>query len=139
MNFMPKCQKRMFFMPYLQFLWFLMIFMPIVNLKDFNIFKTAWKTLSLLTFLRTDLSLNLTFQKICFYLLQWKAFKKDEKYFLFHVLKTLLVLEIFTFWSWLFGYIEKRLNNKTMVNFKIYVSDWTSNSYNAHIAKYPKK
>ena len=29
---------------------------------------------------------TLTYQKNCFYLLQWKHFKNDEKYFLFHVI-----------------------------------------------------
>ena len=37
------------------------------------------------------------------------------------MMKTVLfVLEIFTFLSRAFGYIEKQLNKKTMVNFKIY-------------------
>ena len=30
------------------------------------------------------------------------------------------VLEIFTVLSWLFGYVEKRLDKKAMINFKIY-------------------
>ena len=43
--------------------------------------------------------------------------------------------EIFAFLSRLFGYIEKRLNNETMVNFKVYdVTDWTTNNFNTHIA-----
>ena len=36
-------------------------------------------------------------------------------------LKNFFVLEIFTFLSWHFGYVEKRLDQKAMVNFKIYV------------------
>ena len=56
------------------------------------------------------------------------------------MLKVLFVYEMFTFLSWLFGYIEKRLTKKAMVNFKIYdVTDWTSNNYNKHIAQYLKK
>ena len=40
---------------------------------------------------------------------------KNAFYFM---LKALFVLEIFTFLSWLFGYVEKRLDKKAMVNFK---------------------
>ena len=40
------------------------------------------------------------------------------KYDCYFMLKTLFVLEIFTL-SWLFGYVEKRLDKKTNVNFKI--------------------
>ena len=36
-------------------------------------------------------------------------------------LKNFFVLEIFTFLSLHFGYVEKRLDQKAMVNFKIYV------------------
>ena len=36
------------------------------------------------------------------------------------MLKTRFVLEIFTFLFLLFGYVEKRLDKKAMVNFKIY-------------------
>ena len=43
------------------------------------------------------------------------------------MLKALFVLEIFT----LFGYVEKRLDNKADVNYKIYdVTDWATNNYN---------
>ena len=42
--------------------------------------------------------------------------------------KALFVLEIFTFLSRLFGYVEKRLNKKAKVTFKIYdVKDWMGN------------
>ena len=42
--------------------------------------------------------------------------------------------EIVTFLSWLFRYVEKRLDKKAMVNFKIYdVADWTTNNYNTNI------
>ena len=37
----------------------------------------------------------------------------------YFILKSLFVLEIFTFLPWLFGYVEKRLDKKAMVNFKI--------------------
>ena len=56
------------------------------------------------------------------------------------ILKTLLVLKIFTFLSWLFGCKEKQLHNKAMVYFKIYdVTDWTAKDYNTHITQYHKK
>ena len=56
------------------------------------------------------------------------------KYDCYFMLKTLFVLEIFTL-SWLFGYVEKRLDKKTNVNFKINdVADWTANNYDTHIA-----
>ena len=42
---------------------------------------------------------------------------KNAFYFM---LKALFVLEVFTFLSWLFGYVEKRLDEKAMINFKIY-------------------
>ena len=35
-------------------------------------------------------------------------------------LKPLFALELFIFLSWVFGYVEKRLNKKAMINFKIY-------------------
>ena len=39
----------------------------------------------------------------------------------FHfMLKVLLVLEIFTFLSWIFRYVQKQLDKKAKVNFKIY-------------------
>ena len=61
---------------------------------------------------------------------------KNAFYFM---LKALFVFEIFTFLSWLFGYVEKRLDKKVMVNFKIYdFTDWTRNNYNTHIAQYIK-
>ena len=36
------------------------------------------------------------------------------------MLKALFVLDIFTFLSRVFGYVEKRLDRKAMVNYKIY-------------------
>ena len=36
------------------------------------------------------------------------------------MIKALFVLEIFTFLSWLFDYVEKRLDKKAMVNYKTY-------------------
>ena len=49
------------------------------------------------------------------------------------MLKSLFVLEIFTFLSRLFGY-GKRFDMKAMINFKIHdVTDKTANNYNTHI------
>ena len=54
--------------------------------------------------------------------------------------KVLFALEILTFLSGLFGYVEKWLDKKAVVNIKIYhVTDWTTNDYNTHIAQYLKK
>ena len=62
---------------------------------------------------------------------------KNAFYFM---LKALLIFEILTFTSWLFGYVEKRLDKKAMVNFKVDdVTDWTTNDHNTHIAQYLKK
>ena len=62
---------------------------------------------------------------------------KNAFYFM---LKALFVLEIFKFFFWCFGYVEKRLHKKAKVNFKIYdVTDWTTNNYNTDIVQYLKK
>ena len=51
------------------------------------------------------------------------------------MLKALLVLGIFTFFSHHFGYVEKWLDMKAMVAFKVYaVTDRAANNYNTHIA-----
>ena len=53
---------------------------------------------------------------------------KNAFYFM---LKALFVLQIFT----LFGYVEKRLDKKVDVNFKIYdVTDWATNNYNIYFS-----
>ena len=45
----------------------------------------------------------------------------------YFMLKAFFVLGIFTFLSWSFGYVEKRVDKKAMVDFKIYdVTDWTA-------------
>ena len=52
------------------------------------------------------------------------------------MLKALFVLEIFTFLSWPFDYVERWFDKKVKVNFKIYyVTDWTTNNYNTHSAQ----
>ena len=42
---------------------------------------------------------------------------KDAFYFM---LRVFFIYELFSFLSWLFGYVEKRLDKKVMLNFKIY-------------------
>ena len=54
----------------------------------------------------------------------------------FNFTKALFVLKIFQFLSWLFGYLENRLDE---VNFKTYEATWKTNTYNANIAQYFKK
>ena len=56
------------------------------------------------------------------------------------ILKALFVLDIFTFLSWLFGYVDKQLDKTAMVNFTIYdITDWATNNNNTLITQYPKK
>ena len=63
--------------------------------------------------------------------------KKNPFYF---ILKALLVFKVFKFLSWLFGHVEKRLDKKDEVNFKIYdITICLTNSCNTHIAQYVKK
>ena len=58
----------------------------------------------------------------------------------YFTLKALFVFEISTVLSLIFGFVEKRLDKKAMVNFKIYdVLDWITNYYNTHIAQCLKK
>ena len=43
---------------------------------------------------------------------------------------------VFTFLSWLFGFVEKRLDKNSKLNFKIYyVTDWTTNNFNTYISR----
>ena len=61
---------------------------------------------------------------------------KNVFYFL---LKTLFDLEIFTFLSLVFGYVENQLDKKAMINLKTYdITDWTTNNYNTYIPQYLK-
>ena len=56
------------------------------------------------------------------------------------MLKALFVLEIFTFLSKIFGYVEKWLDKEAIVNFKSYDAiDWTTNNHNSHVTQYLKK
>ena len=61
-----------------------------------------------------------------FLLVSIKSSLKRMRNNFYFVLKTLFVLEVFTFLSWLFDYVEKRLNKKALVIFKIYdAMGWT--------------
>ena len=78
-------------------------------------------------------------KKKVFYLFQQKPFKMMKNAFYF-MLKALLLLKIFTFLFWLFVYVEKRLDKKPRVNFKVYdVTDWITSNYNTRIVQYLKK
>ena len=67
-----------------------------------------------------------------------------QEIFLFHsifsLFHALFVLEVLTFLSWLFAYVENRFDKKALVNFKIHdITGWTTNSYNTHITEYVKR
>ena len=50
---------------------------------------------------------------------------KVMKNVFYFMLKAHFVLKIFTFSSWVFGHVEKRLDKKAMVAFKVYdVTEW---------------
>ena len=67
------------------------------------------------------------FEKVVFTFFNESPLKMKESNSYFE-LKSLFILEIFTFLSWRFGCVEKWLDKKTMVNFKIYgVTDCTRN------------
>ena len=56
---------------------------------------------------------------------------KNTFYFM---LKALFGIEVFTFLSLLFVYVEKWFDKKTKVNFKIFdVIDWRANKHDTHI------
>ena len=62
---------------------------------------------------------------------------KNAFYF---TLKVLFVLKLFRPLSRLFGRIEKQLDQKDKINFKIYdVTAWLTNNCNTHIEQYLKK
>ena len=78
-------------------------------------------------------------RKVIFIYFNESPLKMMKNAFCF-TLKALFVLEIFKFLSWLFGYVEKRLDKKAMVNSKVYdVTDWTTNNCNTYIAQYLNK
>ena len=59
---------------------------------------------------------------------------KNAFYFM---LKSLFVLKIFKFLSWLFGQLTKRLDKKDMIEFRFNdVTAWLTNNFNKYIAQY---
>ena len=65
---------------------------------------------------------------------------KMMKNVFYFTLKAFFVFEIFTFLSWRFGYVEKRLDKKIKVNFKMYdFIDSTTYNDNTLIAQHLKK
>ena len=70
-------------------------------------------------------------KKVIFVRFNDRPLKMMKNVFYF-MLKALLFLEIYTFLSWLFGNVDKRLD-KTF-NYKIHdVTDWTTNNYNTRL------
>ena len=66
-------------------------------------------------------------------------FKMMKNAFCF-ILEALFVLELFKFLFGLLGHAGKWLDNKAKVNFKICdVTDWITNNYNTHTARYLSK
>ena len=56
------------------------------------------------------------------------------------ILKTFFILVVLTFLCYPFGYVEKELDKKAKVNFKISdVTDWTTNNYKPHTVSCLKK
>ena len=77
--------------------------------------------------------------KIVFICVNKRSLKMIKNIFYF-ILKAFFVLEKLTSLSWLFGYVEKRLDKKAKINCKIYdFTDWTKNNQNTHIIQYLKK
>ena len=53
----------------------------------------------------------------------------------YFILKALFFLKIFKVLSLLFGKVEKQLDKKDNIKFRIYdVTTWLTNNYNTHIA-----
>ena len=100
------------------------------------VISTSFIYLSRYSFFEKNVSLKSDFHHLnnCFYLLYWKNFKMVKNIFYF-VLIT--VLQIFTFLSCFFGYVEKRLNKKAEVNFKFLRRHRPDN--NTDIVKFLKK
>ena len=53
----------------------------------------------------------------------------------YFILKARFAFQIFTILSRDFGFVEKWLDKKAMVNFKLYgITDWTTNNCNTNIS-----
>ena len=88
------------------------------------------QTLVLKNYVKNEISTilsnsSLSFQRRLFYLLKWKIFENDEKYFLFHVKMLLSFIPYLHFCPEFFSHIGKRFDKTAKVNFKIGdVTDW---------------
>ena len=115
-----------------------LLFSFFLSLLIFNFFQ-GWQQIKLCSYVQYRniwiiLIRTHTFQKIVFVDFNESPLKMMKNAFYF-MLKALLFLQIFTFLYWLFGYVEKRLDKKATVNFKIYdVTDYTTINCNTHIA-----
>ena len=59
----------------------------------------------------------------------------------YFMLQLLFILQIFIFLPWRLGYVEKRFDEKAMVNFdvKYDATNWTLSNYNTYINQHIKK
>ena len=120
--------------------WFLKIPRFIRTISKFNrmhsgnLFRIALPNMWLLVLIKGPLSGLRKF-------LATESSLKITKNAFYFTLKALFVLKIFKFLSWLFGHVEKRLDYKAKVNFKIYdiIIIWETNNYNINIIQYLKK
>ena len=100
-----------------------------------SIFHSFWRAILCWKKLRivdTSILRKLTKSKTDFYLPKscFVCFLlKIMKNAFYFKLKALLVLGIFTFLMWRFDYLEKWLDKKSNVNYKIYVRGCTTNNY----------
>ena len=109
------------------------------RLDDENIFilyKNIIRGLTIKLNLTLVYSRILIFQKKNFICFNESPLKLMKNVFCF-MLKTIFVLKIFKFLSSLFDHVEKRLDWKRKVNFKIYdVTTWLRNNCHTHVAQY---
>ena len=65
---------------------------------------------------------------------------KTMKNAFYFTLKVFFAVKIFTFLTWLFGYVEKRFDQKDKANVKVFdVTNWLTNNCNTDITQYFKK
>ena len=103
-----------------------------------SVFCSSWLYFSILIFVIEEIKGPLSGLRQFLTIERSLKIMKNAFYFMF---KALFVLEIFTFLSSLFGInIEKRLDKKAMVDYKVYdVTYRTTNNCNTHITQYLKK
>ena len=65
---------------------------------------------------------------------------KITKNIFYFMLKAIFVLKYLYFCPDVFGHVEKQLDRKNKINFKIHdVTDWETNNYNIHFVQYLRK